>query len=219
MRTSLDAGLLDTIIGPLRRANLALAAAYPGESGLRQPVHTVYGGANLWKAGTAKRSGEIALASLTEYAPDGATLGRVLGIPARVAIGFLSPEPDGPHTWVYSSHDMHAWPELYFQGSGWVRFEPTPASQAPDVPAYTSGQLPELDQTEAPSPTAAPTSAAHPSRWMRPRQSSGPGAPGRRRCPAHPRRSTSQWVVASPRSCPSGRRSSSGRGAWPMPSP
>ena len=30
---------------------------------------------------------------------------------------------------------MHAWPELYFDGAGWVRFEPTPAGRAEDVPA------------------------------------------------------------------------------------
>ena len=61
----------------------------------------------------------------------------MLGIPARVAIGFLSPDPDGPNTWVYSARDMHAWPELYFDGAGWVRFEPTPAGRAEDVPSYT----------------------------------------------------------------------------------
>ena len=37
------------------------------------------------------------------------------------------PDPDRPATtYVYSAHDLHAWPELYFAGSGWVRFEPTP---------------------------------------------------------------------------------------------
>ena len=57
-------------------------------------------------------------------------MARTLGIPARVAVGFLEPDrqPDG--SCVYSSHDMHAWPELYFEGAGWMRFEPTPADQA-----------------------------------------------------------------------------------------
>ena len=34
----------------LRDANLAFAAHYPGEAGARQPVHTVYGGAQLFTA-------------------------------------------------------------------------------------------------------------------------------------------------------------------------
>jgi hypothetical protein len=52
--------------------------------------------------------------------------------------------------WVVTSHDAHAWPELYFQGFGWLRFEPTPAGGAPGqgtatTPVYTlstSGTLP-----------------------------------------------------------------------------
>ena len=64
--------------------------------------------------------------------------GAELGIPARVGIGFLNPDPgSGPNSWVYSSHDMHAWPELYFDGTGWVRFEPTPGTRAATTPSYT----------------------------------------------------------------------------------
>jgi len=70
--------------------------------------------------------------------------------PARVAVGFLEPQrqPDG--SFVYSSHDMHAWPELYFQGAGWTVFEPTPADQARTTPSYTQGRVP--------GPGAEPTS-------------------------------------------------------------
>ena len=46
-------------------------------------------------------------------------MARTIGIPARVAIGFLQPARIGKDTYVYSAHDMHAWPELYFQGAGW----------------------------------------------------------------------------------------------------
>lgn len=95
-----------------------------------------------------------------QFASAMAVMARIAGIPTRVAVGFLRPESVGPETWLYSAHDLHSWPEVFFAGSGWVRFEPTPASRAPDVPGYTAGQLPELDETEAPSPTAAPSSAA-----------------------------------------------------------
>jgi citrate lyase beta subunit len=77
-KTSLDSRTLAPILKGLARANQAVARAFPGESGARQPVHTVYGGAHLFKADSAKRLGAIALAALHEYAPDAATLARVL---------------------------------------------------------------------------------------------------------------------------------------------
>ena len=65
-----------------------------------------------------------------QFAASMAIMARILGIPARVAVGFLEPRPAGANTWEFSSHDLHAWPELYFPGSGWVRFEPTPGQRA-----------------------------------------------------------------------------------------
>ena len=64
----------------LARANQKLAKLYPGDTGARQPVHTFYGGAQLFAFDTAGKLGKIALATLDEYAPDGAALARVLGI-------------------------------------------------------------------------------------------------------------------------------------------
>ncbi|HXT87762.1 MAG TPA: transglutaminaseTgpA domain-containing protein, partial [Trebonia sp.] len=55
-----------------------------------------------------------------------AVLARLLGIPSRVAYGFTSGTPQSNGTWTVTTHDAHAWPELYFQGYGWLRFEPTP---------------------------------------------------------------------------------------------
>jgi transglutaminase-like putative cysteine protease len=55
-----------------------------------------------------------------------AVLARLLGIPSRVAYGFTSGTPIATNTWQVTTHDAHAWPELYFQGYGWLRFEPTP---------------------------------------------------------------------------------------------
>jgi transglutaminase-like putative cysteine protease len=76
-----------------------------------------------------------------QFAAAFAVMARTLDIPARVAIGFLSPEKVGNDEYVFSAHDMHAWPEVYFRGSGWVRFEPTPASRASSVPSYTTGAV------------------------------------------------------------------------------
>lgn len=58
------------IVDRLRSANLAFSRLYPGDSGRRQPVHTVYGGAHLFKADTASRLGALALRVLEEYAPE-----------------------------------------------------------------------------------------------------------------------------------------------------
>jgi transglutaminase-like putative cysteine protease/uncharacterized membrane protein YgcG len=56
-----------------------------------------------------------------------AVLARLLGIPARVAVGFTPGQQQQPSgVYLVTSHDAHAWPELYFQGYGWLRFEPTP---------------------------------------------------------------------------------------------
>ena len=76
-----------------------------------------------------------------QFAAAMAVMARELGIPARVAVGFLEPDQVDDDTWVYSSHDMHAWPELFFSGSGWVRFEPTPSTRASGVPDYTQQEV------------------------------------------------------------------------------
>ena len=76
-----------------------------------------------------------------QFASAMAVMARSVGIPARVAIGFLRPDSIGPDVYQYSTHDLHSWPELYFAGAGWVRFEPTPAGRAPGVPSYTQGEV------------------------------------------------------------------------------
>jgi citrate lyase beta subunit len=55
------------------------ASAFPGESGARQPVHTVYGGAHLFRADTAQRLGSLALAAAERYAPDARSLAAAVG--------------------------------------------------------------------------------------------------------------------------------------------
>ncbi|MDF1603060.1 DUF3488 and transglutaminase-like domain-containing protein [Nocardioides sp. YIM 152315] len=95
-----------------------------------------------------------------QFASAMAVMARDLGIPARVAIGFLNPSADGANTWVYSSDDMHAWPELFFDGAGWVRFEPTPSGRAENVPPYTVPGTPDDDPTESAAPEASSSAVA-----------------------------------------------------------
>ena len=69
----------------LTHANLEFSRRYPGDSGLRQPVHTVYGGAHLFQAGLCRKMGAIAERTLGEFAPDPATLALAIGIPSHLA--------------------------------------------------------------------------------------------------------------------------------------
>ncbi|NYG56243.1 transglutaminaseTgpA domain-containing protein [Nocardioides perillae] len=86
-----------------------------------------------------------------QFASAMAVMARVVGIPSRVAMGFLEPTQVAPGEFEYSTDDLHAWPELFFAGQGWVRFEPTPGGpggRAQVPPPWTVGDAP------APAPAA-----------------------------------------------------------------
>ncbi|NQX02866.1 phosphoenolpyruvate kinase [bacterium] len=77
--TTLTPENLAPVVATLAAENRAFMRTYPGESDRRQAVHTVYGGAHLFKAESTGRIGEVALRSLREFAPDAAELTRILG--------------------------------------------------------------------------------------------------------------------------------------------
>jgi hypothetical protein len=104
-----------------------------------------------------------------------AVMARTIGIPARVAIGFLKPEQIGEDLWEYSAHDMHAWPELYFAGAGWVRFEPTPPQRATSVPGYTQFQFPTPSETDLPSSAGSEQPENRPSLGSDPKEKNPQG--------------------------------------------
>jgi transglutaminase-like putative cysteine protease len=56
-------------------------------------------------------------------------LARLLNIPARMAQGYTAGTAVGKYSYVVKSSDSHVWPEIYFTGYGWLRFEPTPSGQ------------------------------------------------------------------------------------------
>jgi hypothetical protein len=85
MRRSLTPELTREIWARLARANADFAARYPGDSPERQPVHTVYGGAHLFRSDTAPRMGTLARAALEKNAPDAVTFASVLGLPGAHA--------------------------------------------------------------------------------------------------------------------------------------
>jgi citrate lyase beta subunit len=81
MKTSLRRSSIEAAASRLARAHRALARRYPGESGARQPVHVVYGGAHLFRADTCRKLGERARETLAEHAPNFAVFARALGLP------------------------------------------------------------------------------------------------------------------------------------------
>lgn len=91
-----------------------------------------------------------------------ASMARTLGIPARVAVGFAPGTPQPGGTISVGLRDAHAWPELYFEGVGWTRFEPTPTRGS--VPEYTQSQAPDGDIPDPDLPSrqasVAPSGAA-----------------------------------------------------------
>ncbi len=110
------------------------------------------------------------------FAPAMALMAREVGIPARVAVGYLptAATADGGTSFAVGTGDAHAWPELYFENVGWVRFEPTPG-----VPS-TPGWAPETpqDQGDAATSPAPDASQPEPSTSEAPSdQPSGPASP------------------------------------------
>ncbi len=117
------------------------------------------------------------------YASAMAVMARLEGIPSRIAVGYAPGRLTGATVTVAGqgalpeyeadARDAHAWPELYFQGLGWVPFEPTPSRgvvpdyatetsvpSAPDSPGNNDGLVP--DTAPVPTPTSSATAPAVP---------------------------------------------------------
>jgi TgpA N-terminal domain/Transglutaminase-like superfamily len=99
----------------------------------------------------------------SQFAQAFAVLARLIGIPSRIAIGYTGGAPvhkPGSTTWQVTTADAHAWPELYFTGEGWLRFEPTPSGSkgqpTAEVPAYAGGQSLNAGPSQAHNPAASP---------------------------------------------------------------
>jgi len=86
MTTSLSPDLVSVLTAQLEQANRDFAAIYPGETGRRQPVHTVYGGAHLFKADSAVRLGTLALRSLEQFAPSFLTFAKAIDLPGAAEL-------------------------------------------------------------------------------------------------------------------------------------
>ena len=79
---------LESILAGLRETHAAMLAAFPGDPISRQPVHTVYGGAHLFRSDTPRKLGALAVRALDDYAPDAQTLSAALVLDAAGNPGF-----------------------------------------------------------------------------------------------------------------------------------
>ena len=82
-----------------------------------------------------------------QFAGTYAAMMRTLGIPSRVAVGFTSGIAQGENEYSVIGRNAHAWPEVWFDGIGWVAFEPTQGRGAPNAENYTG--LPPRQDTSA----------------------------------------------------------------------
>jgi transglutaminase-like putative cysteine protease len=98
-----------------------------------------------------------------QFAGTYAAMARAVGLPARVAVGFVPGTLANDGRYHVDGKDAHAWPEVYLAGYGWVAFEPTPGAgrTAPGTQAYTGvGANSGSDQAADTAPTTTPTTAA-----------------------------------------------------------
>ncbi|TPW72298.1 DUF3488 and transglutaminase-like domain-containing protein [Schumannella sp. 10F1B-5-1] len=129
------------------------------------PVDEDYDGSGV---GVMPEFLEVKSGYCVHFASTMTVMARTLGIPARMVVGFLpgdrvSTDENDVVTYRTSSHELHAWPELYFEGYGWLRFEPTPSRG--DIPAYAvrpGDDSAETDPSAEPSdtPSSTPSDAA-----------------------------------------------------------
>jgi transglutaminase-like putative cysteine protease len=102
------------------------------------PVEDGYDGGGADVIGTFL---EVKRGYCVHFASAMAIMARSIGIPSRIVLGYLpgsasSNVTEGYGRYNVNSHDLHAWPELYFTGVGWVPFEPTPGRGS--VPDYAT---------------------------------------------------------------------------------
>lgn len=114
---------------PYRKA-MAIENYFSPENGFSYDLHIkAYTGADPLRQFLTKKRGFC-----QQYAVAMAVMARVNGIPSRVAVGFTLGTKQKDGSYLVTNRDAHAWPELYFQGYGWLRFEPTPRGDGQAVP-------------------------------------------------------------------------------------
>jgi len=105
------------------------------------------------------------------YATAEVILLRSAGVPARMVVGFAQGEYAPPDKYTILEKDAHAWPEVYFPGTGWVEFEPT--SSQPVLTRLSGESTPDGQALNDPAETETARNAA---RSPNPDEGSGTGS-------------------------------------------
>ena len=89
-------------------------------------------------------------------------MARSLGLPTRIAVGYASTSTAASAgDWVtVGGSQLHAWPEVWIDGVGWLAFEPTPGGIGGQVGAVQAPTTPAAPPTATPSAQAEPTAPA-----------------------------------------------------------
>jgi len=87
-----------------------------------------------------------------QFASAFALLARIDGLPTRLAVGYLEARPTHD-SWTVTGADAHTWPQVYFPGTGWVDFEPTPSAGTPPYPNITPTTVAVITTVPTTSPT------------------------------------------------------------------
>lgn len=90
---------------------------------------------------------------------------RSFGVPARLCAGFSSDRKDERGEFAVTTGDAHAWVEVWFEGEGWVAFDPTPPGQPDNTEA--TAELPVEPEQPAPDTAEVAKSAASSSKLKR----------------------------------------------------
>ncbi|QPZ39790.1 transglutaminase TgpA family protein [Paramicrobacterium chengjingii] len=162
--------VIDGIENPYERAYAIQSFLRDGDFAysLSAPVSQGYDGDSLGVIATflERRAGYC-----VHFAATMATMARMIDLPSRIVLGFLPGEDDADGTHTVRSDDLHAWPELYFEGVGWVPFEPTPGrggtpSYAPEATSTADAAGPDdldprtVERSSAPDASETPDAEA-----------------------------------------------------------
>ncbi|MFG3341579.1 DUF3488 and DUF4129 domain-containing transglutaminase family protein [Glycomyces sp. NPDC048151] len=97
-----------------------------------------------------------------QYAAAMAWMLREADVAARVVIGMSQGTRDGEE-WVLTNRDYHAWVEVYYEGSGWVTYDPTPSSGVPGAVSFPWATEPQEENEETAEPGASTAPGESPS--------------------------------------------------------
>lgn len=164
--TSLPRSLPDVVARTARAVTRGQTNAYDQAMALQQWFRA--GGDFTYSTDAPADSGGDAVAGFLaerkgfciQFSSAMAVMARSLGIPARIGVGFLPGTAQGNNWWSVKLTDAHSWPELYFQGIGWVRFEPTPAVRTGAAPSWATASATSSAPVGQSTATAGPTSTA-----------------------------------------------------------